>query len=122
MTVLRLGLLAGIMACVALLYAVDPATSHVFPPCPCHALTGLYCPGCGSLRAMHHLLHGEFRAALGLNPLLVVSIPVLCLLAAYPRWAYRPWVSWSAFAVLLTYGVVRNIPMWPFLYLTPNSY
>ena len=121
MNVLRFGLLAGCAVCVALLYAIDPAKTQVFPPCPFHALTGLYCPGCGSLRALHHVLHGDLRAASGLNPLMVVSIPVLCLMAAFPRWAYRPWVAWSAFAVLLTYGVIRNIPLWPYLYLAPSS-
>ncbi len=107
--------------CVVLLYSVNPAQSRIYPPCPLHGLTGLYCPGCGSLRAMHHVLHGDVWGALGLNPLMVVSIPVLCLLLAIPRWRYHPWVSWCALAVLLAYGILRNIPLWPFDYLAPHS-
>ena len=57
------GLLAG-----AALYLFNPAESRLFPPCPFHALTGWQCPGCGSLRAAHCLLHGEFIAAFRLNP------------------------------------------------------
>jgi len=108
------------LSCVGLLFTYDPATSQLFPPCPFHAVTGLYCPGCGSLRALHHLLHGDLAAAVRLNPLMVLSIPILCLLSAFPRWTYRPWVSWSALTILIAYGIVRNIPAWPFCCLSPH--
>src|SRR5580698_11496053 len=73
-------LLAAMLATVAgmiLLEIFDPATSGIFPPCPVHYLTGWYCPGCGSLRAIHQLLHGNLRAAWALNPLTVVLLPFL---------------------------------------------
>jgi len=54
---------------IILLRVFDPATSGIFPPCPIRYLTGLYCPGCGSLRAMHALLHGELARAWAMNPL-----------------------------------------------------
>ena len=109
------------MTCaVVLLYAVNPAESRVYPPCPFRALTGLYCPGCGSLRALHQLLHGELCAAMGLNPLAVACIPVLCLLAAFPGWRNRPWVCWSALVVLVAYGILRNVPLWPCSCLAPH--
>src|SRR5579872_586117 len=53
----------------------DPATSGLFPPCPLHYLTGWYCPGCGSLRAMHALLHGNLQQAWAMNPLTIVLLP-----------------------------------------------
>ena len=65
-------LTAGLVAAaagVAMLAVFDPATSGVFPPCPVRYLTGWYCPGCGSLRAVHQLLHGNLRAAWAMNPL-----------------------------------------------------
>ena len=108
MTFRKLSLGIVMTCCVVLLYFVNPTKSGIYPPCPFHALTGLYCPGCGSLRAMHDVLHGEIRAALGLNPLMVVFIPVLCLLLAFRRWRYYPWVSWCALAVLLAYGIVQK--------------
>jgi hypothetical protein len=119
-TVFSVLLPAAMLGCLAIVYFNDPAKSPDYPPCPFHAITGLYCPGCGSLRAMHQLLHGDLQAAWHLNPLMVAFIPVLGLLAAFPRWANRPWVAHSAFMILLTYGIVRNIPLWPFPCLAPH--
>lgn len=42
-------------------------------------MTGLDCPGCGSQRAIHHLLHLDLKAAFLSNPLLVLAIPYLLL-------------------------------------------
>ena len=55
------------------LWAIDPAESDVYPPCALHWLTGLHCPGCGSTRAAHALLHGNFFDALCFNALLVIG-------------------------------------------------
>jgi hypothetical protein len=67
---------AGVVG-VVMLAVFDPATSGVFPPCPVRYLTGWYCPGCGSLRAVHQLLHGNLRTAWAMNPLTVVLLPFL---------------------------------------------
>lgn len=70
--------LVGAGACAAVpLYVADPAQVGFFPPCPIYALTGLYCAGCGTTRAVHQLLHGHWRMALRLNPLLLLLLPVL---------------------------------------------
>jgi hypothetical protein len=62
---------------LALVYQMyNPATNH-FPKCPFLQLTGYQCPGCGSQRAIHHLLNFEVKEAFALNPLLLVSIPYL---------------------------------------------
>src|SRR4051794_18522002 len=74
---LLLALVAGAAAALAVLYRFDPATAGFFPPCPFRLLTGLRCPGCGSTRALHQLLHGQVGAALALNPLLPLSLPAL---------------------------------------------
>jgi hypothetical protein len=113
--------LAGLLAVAAvLLFAYDPTCSTFFPPCPFHWLTGLNCPGCGSLRATHSLLHGHLGEAFGFNPLLVLSIPFLGALVLRGSWAYNAWVPWMAFGVLLAYGVLRNIPVWPLVLLAPH--
>ncbi len=112
---------------LVLLYRCDPAT---YPPCPFHALTGLYCPGCGSLRALRQLLHGNLRAALGLNALMVLSVPFLAyafaaqgLAALGRRLLPRPflpaWVIWSLLGVIVAYWVLRNVPVYPFSVLAP---
>ena len=62
------------VATAALLFAFDPAATWWFPSCPIHALTGWLCPFCGSLRAVHALLHGAPLVALELNPLTTVGL------------------------------------------------
>lgn len=103
-----------------LLFLCNPASSGLFPPCPFHWLTGLHCPGCGALRALHNLMHGNIAAALALNPLMVISLPVLGAMAMRPAWFRKPWVAWFTFALLISYGLVRNIPAWPFTMLAPH--
>jgi hypothetical protein len=111
--------LCGILG---VLFLFNPAVSRVFPPCPLHWLTGLYCPGCGSLRATHLLLHGNLAGAFKMNPLMVISLPLVGLLIIRYRssWAYSKWLPWTAFVILTFYGIARNIPTWPFILLAPR--
>ena len=102
------------------LFYFDPTHSSFFPPCPFHLVTGLHCPGCGSLRALHGLLHADLPGALTMNPLLIVSLPFLAILFFRPSWSYRPWLCWLAFGILLAYWVLRNVPVWPFVLLAPG--
>jgi hypothetical protein len=116
---------------MAYVWAFDPARGGVFIPCPFHRLTGRWCPGCGMTRALHDVLHGEVRAALGAN----LFLPVVVALAGY-LWLSWLWPSvtgrrldllhrvpsgvWTGLVVLaLTYGVVRNLPAAPFNALAP---
>jgi Protein of unknown function (DUF2752) len=115
-----------------LLRLFDPATSGLFPPCPLHALTGWYCPGCGSLRALHQLLLGNLGAAFALNPLAVLSLPFLVYgMASYgmfqirrrylPRWFIPASWIWTLLAAILVFAVLRNIPAFPFDLLAPGG-
>lgn len=115
---LALGLV-GLLGLVAL-YRFDPAVSSWFPPCPFHALTGLHCPGCGTLRALHRLAHGDVGGALAMNPLLFVGLPAMAVLLAWPRLARHRAVPLACLIVLLTYAVLRNLPWWPFSLLAPH--
>jgi len=104
------------IAALVALYLLDPETSRVFLPCPFHWLTGLECPGCGSQRAMHDLLHGRVGEAFEHNAALVVAIPVLGLQWGASR-LHPDKRSWSAdnrvvigWAVALVgWGVLRNL-------------
>jgi len=113
-------LAGGVLGGLLVLYLLDPAGSRYFPRCMLWACTGLYCPGCGSLRALHCLLHADLAGALAYNPLLVVSLPFLAALSIWRRLLHQVWVPWAAFAILVLYGVLRNIPVWPFLLLAPH--
>jgi hypothetical protein len=113
---------AGVLAVLLLvLFLFDPAHHAFYPVCMFHRVTGLQCPGCGGLRAAHHLLHGEVLTAFRYNPLVVLAAPVAALLLAR-RWWQRPrtgapplraharW-AWGLLTLLLVFWVVRNLPL-----------
>lgn len=83
-------LLVVLLLIVGVFYAVfDPETTRWMPKCPVHTLTGWDCPGCGSQRAIHALLRGDFAAAFGHNAFLLLLSPYLLLLAAAEIWRRR---------------------------------
>lgn len=124
---LRAPLLVGGLALAATVYiaTVDPNRPGHYLLCPLLTLTGLYCPGCGGLRAVHDLAHLDLAGAWDMNPLLVLAAPIAAL--AWGRWLARSWgpggwratpassrrSSWLASVVLvvvLAYTVLRNVP------------
>ncbi|MDR2955429.1 MAG: DUF2752 domain-containing protein [Prevotella sp.] len=60
-------------------YLFSPEEASFFPKCPFYAITGLQCPGCGSQRAIHHLLHFDLKNAFLSNSLLVIAIPYILI-------------------------------------------
>lgn len=66
-----------------LLFFFDPETAGFYPPCLFKTVLGAQCPGCGSLRAAHQLLHGNFAAAWALNPTLMIVGPLAAALTLY---------------------------------------
>jgi len=109
---------AGAIA-LAILYCFDPVRFGFYPVCLFHRTTGLLCPGCGGLRALHQLLHGHIMAALRLNPLAVLALPVAGVLGL--RWLIahhrgqsvsfhlRPGWIWAGLLLLLLYSIGRNL-------------
>jgi len=65
----------GIIIALAVYYSFSPEESSFFPQCPFHYLTGYDCPGCGSQRAFHNLLHLRISSAFMANPFMVLAIP-----------------------------------------------
>jgi hypothetical protein len=116
----------ALIAAAGVLFAINPTTTRLFPPCPLHAATGLHCPGCGSTRALHQLLHGRVATAFGYNPLLVASLPFILYALARRAWPARspprplsPWLVWAVLVVVLTFGVLRNLPWEPVRWMAP---
>lgn len=107
------------IAGIVVLFAFDPAESSFFPRCPFRWLTGLNCPGCGSLRATHQLLHLHVGKAVRYNALMVLFIPLLLFLAVADLFKARfpklylasrhPVLSWSILAAILLWWLLRNI-------------
>lgn len=118
------------VAGVALLWRIDPnQPGSVLPPCPVHAYTGVFCPGCGATRAMHALVHGDLLHALAMNPLFTLALPLLLLLVLDKITRLPPSLSALALrisdarpwaVVLLAYTLLRNLPWAPFNLLAPG--
>ncbi|MEV0619933.1 DUF2752 domain-containing protein [Nonomuraea sp. NPDC050404] len=121
-----LGVAAATGVVFAVVGTIDPNEPGHYPTCPFLWATGLYCPGCGTMRTIHALAHLDPVAALGLNPLAVVMVPFL--LFWWGRWVVRAWQGrsrmtklahpawlWAFIAIILVYWVVRNLPFGAFL-------
>lgn len=109
---------AGLGAGLAADVAFDPHRHHV-PLCPMKAVTGLWCPLCGGLRAADSLAHGRIMNALHENALFVTSLPLL-----FACWLY--WLLQTStgrgralslgrfvpalIVIALAFTVVRNLP------------
>ena len=120
---------AGLLALLPLYYFFDPGAGQ-FPACPVHQMTGLYCTGCGSQRALHELLHADIPGSLGRNLLFLPAVVVMGW-HAVSRWGLlqmgRSWKSpldhprspviilW----VVVLYTVMRNLPWAPLEFLAP---
>ncbi len=72
-------LTVGIITTATVYALFDPERHILFPKCPFKMMTGLDCPGCGSQRALYHMLHFDIATAFHYNPLLVVATPYLLL-------------------------------------------
>ena len=127
--------MVGVALVVATAYigVVDPNSPGHYPVCPLKALTGLDCPGCGGMRAVHSLVHGDLLGALDHNLLAVVMfLPAIAF--GWFFWIRREWSEptvasastgatpevavdaerrrklWlAAFIVIAIFTVIRNI-------------
>lgn len=129
----RLLAATGVIAAAAAAGAVwyfDPKAAGFFPVCPLYSLTGYACPGCGLTRGFHALFRGDLLTALDYNAL----IPVIAAFLGYLFLSVflvairgrglsigrsSGAVLWSVLATLLLFGVLRNLPFYPFTYLYP---
>lgn len=94
-------------ASLLIVFLFDPATYGFYPVCFFHLLTGLYCPGCGGLRATHELLHGHVAAAARLNLLVVLALPAAAFWKV--RRIRRIW-AWMLLVVSALFTIARNVP------------
>lgn len=108
----------------------DPNTAGLYPTCPSISLFGLHCPGCGALRGLHALAHGDVLGMFARNALMPIGLLLLA-------WAWLAWtdrrvgrgrvpalappvpVLYGATAVVLAFAVLRNLPVEPFAALAP---
>ena len=120
---------SGIALAVLVQQVFDPFRTHV-PLCLFNHLTGLECPGCGAIRAVHALLAGDPLFALRNNALVTTAIPLAGIGLA--DWAVRRARGLRArlmpsnrvllvlTGIAVLFAVLRNLPM--FWFLAPISY
>lgn len=116
-----LALLGCILVGGVVLYLYRPEILPI-PRCPFLQLTGWQCPGCGSLRGIHALLHGDIGRVLQLNVMLIPGLIYFAFLVLleltrphnlraerlYRRFSGRT-ASWIIFAIIVAWGIGRNL-------------
>ncbi|WP_423809510.1 DUF2752 domain-containing protein [Porphyromonas catoniae] len=102
---------------VILYYALEPSSGSL-PSCLLLRLTGFRCPGCGTQRAVHALLHGDFAQGIAYNYSLLFTVPILALYISDALWGektprlrgflHHPIVILLLVSILLAWWILRN--------------
>ncbi|MDQ2758580.1 MAG: DUF2752 domain-containing protein [Actinomycetota bacterium] len=115
---------ASLAALLVRLHATRGYDVAPVPLCPFHAVTGLWCPVCGSLRAVASLTRLDLAGALSSNLLVTALLPLLVVAAIGPavgavtgRPLRAPTIGNRGWVVLgVAFGVFtiwRNLPALP---------
>ena len=113
-----------IMAGIYLFANYDPEKFRFYPKCPVYVLTGYQCPGCGSQRAFHHLIQGDFATAFQYNPLIMLLIPYILTgiyleymtnrnqsaVARIREILFSKWAILVLAIIFISFTVFRNLP------------
>ena len=130
---IALVLCAGAVAVVGAVYLYFHNPYSYPLPCIFYSVTGLYCPGCGAGRACYSILHLEFADAFCYNPRLTILLPLigLYIMARVFDWMVTGGnhidrkisvrlLAWIL-GITLLFGILRNIPVYPFTLLAPGG-
>jgi hypothetical protein len=123
----------AVIAISLLYFFIDARATKIFPKCPFYSLTGLFCPGCGSQRAVSALLHLDILSAMRYNVLLVAALPMM-FYSAYAsivntfgtkkveqRLFYSVWFIRVIAIVVVAFWILRNLSIHPFHLLSPHA-
>ena len=112
----------GIAAASVALHLRDPHEQGSWGFCPSSTLFGVFCPGCGGLRAVNDLTNLQLADAASSNLAFILALPFLAYVFArwaVGRWRGRSWdpsqramgFSAAVLAVgLVAFTVLRNLP------------
>lgn len=108
-----------IVALGVVYYYFDPSDTAWMPRCLWKTLTSTDCPGCGSQRMIHALVHGDISSALNANAFAVCMLPVISFMIwleltrkSHPRLyanVHHPLLIWLLAGVVLAWWILRNI-------------
>ena len=115
-------ILLMIIGVVAVYFVFDPSSSGWFPKCRLYQLTGYKCPGCGSQRMLHTLLHGDVATAFHYNAYLLLVLIYFAAIAVsqiiYRRYRrlsdvlLSPLAAYTFLGSTLLWWVLRNVFGW----------
>jgi hypothetical protein len=128
----KIGLVVLFVGIAALFFFLNPEEKGLFPECVFHSVTGFYCPGCGAQRAIHHFLHLEIGSVFRNNLLFLPGMMVIFYGVAlpvankkfgtnYPNFLYHKRVPLYMFIIIVLFGILRNLPYYPFTLLAPGN-
>ena len=129
--IIQFGLLTIIIGLAVLFYFINPVEHQLFPKCVFHSVTGYHCPGCGSQRAIHSLLHLNFAGVVGNNFLFLPAVLLLIYHYSFsflnkifawklPNIFYMKSTPWIILGIIILFWILRNLPVYPFNILAPN--
>ena len=113
-------------------FMVNPSEVDLMLKCPLYSSTGIYCPGCGSQRAAHHLLHFNIVKAASNNIIFLFALVALIYHYSIPlinQYFSKHFKSifdstknlLIVLVLIILFWILRNIPYYPFTLLAPNS-
>lgn len=99
----------------------------MLPECAFYRVTGFFCPGCGGMRSVHDLIHGDLIGALSSNMMIIFVIYALLSMASHLATSIFSihlrrrlrnldfLMTVAALIVMVVFGVVRNFKVMSFL-------
>jgi hypothetical protein len=118
--------IGGLGAATLALHLRDPHAQGSWGLCP-SAMLGIWCPGCGGLRAVNDLTNFQFADAASSNLVFVLALPFILFVIG--RWVVDEWrgttrvphprttqlLATGAVATLAVFTVLRNLPAFGWL-------
>lgn len=126
-----IGMLLLVLGLAALYFYINPSEVDFLPKCPLYVTTGIYCPGCGSQRATHHLLNLNILGVTQQNVLYLFALiligyhsVIVSLNRFFKRniynYIYHPKLPITILIFVIIFWIIRNIPHYPFNLLAPQ--
>lgn len=111
--------MTAILGGLAVVYRFPPTEYSFYPRCPIYLTTHLLCPGCGSTRALHSLLHFDIQSAFHYNALFTLLFPAACVWVGsmcyrimrydqFPNLAFPRSVAACLIVTVLLFTIARN--------------